>query len=583
MPDLAYRQPPAGQFRPVPRRGDAAEEVGDEIGDRLVRAFRDVEADALEHVDPAAAVDVPGGAALLGRGDGEFGQVVPVVLVAHLADEFLDDVLQGHDPGRTAVLVDDDGDGLLAAQPGQERLHGQRLRDEQRRLGDAADRGVQPVVGRDREGVLEVGHADDLVDPLPVDGEAREAGGPGQVDHVLGGGRRLQGADLHARRHHVLRGQLAQGERADEEVGRVLFQGSRPGPSAGRGDQFTGGAGGGQLVGGLDAEGADQAVGDRVESGDDRAEEAGEDVLGARDEAGDLHRLRHRPVLGHQLADHHLHGGGQQHADDHGDTGHGAFGYADGGEGAVEYLRERRFGEHADDEGGDGDAELGAGELERQLLERAHHLEGPAVTLGRGLLGLRPLDGDEAELGGHEEAVGEDQQERGSEEQQGDGHAAASRCREGAAQVLQDDPSIAGRSHSSISREPPPSGGGTAEAEARRKRLREQINQDMGRCGRGDGPESDLILSGSVPDAKPHRPRHGAGSALTRLGLGDRPGLHQRPKDPGVLDGALPGDARLDAERGQAGAVGEVEEDPGVAGPQVHLHDLRPAQTAPAG
>ena len=63
------------------------------------------------------------------------------MLVADLADEFLDDVLQGDDAGRAAVLVDDDGDGLLAAQPLQEGLHGQRLRDEQRGLGDPARRG----------------------------------------------------------------------------------------------------------------------------------------------------------------------------------------------------------------------------------------------------------------------------------------------------------------------------------------------------------------------------------------------------------------------------------------------------------
>ena len=81
-------------------------------------------------------------------------------------------------------------------------------------------------------------------------------------------------------------------------------------------------------------------------------------------------------------------------------------------------------------------------------------VRGPSVAFGGGLLGVGPLDRDEAELGRHEEAVGEDQQERRPEEQQGDGHAAASICREGAAQVLQDDPSIAGGSHSSGSRGP---------------------------------------------------------------------------------------------------------------------------------
>ncbi len=398
------------------------------------------------------------------------------MLVADLTDEFLDDVLQGDDAGRAAVLVDDDGDGLLAAQPRQQRAHGQRLGDQQGGLRDAADGGAQPVVGGHREGVLEVHHADDLVDPLPVDGEAGQAGGAGEVDDVLRGGGGLQRADLHARRHDVLGGQVGQRQGPYEEVGGVLLQGAGLGRVAGQGDQLAGGAGGGQLLGGLDAQGPYQPVGDGVERGDHRPEEPGEGVLRAGDEPGDLERPGHRPVLGHELADHHLHGGGQEHADDHGHAGHDAPGEAGGGEGAVEQFGERRFGEHADDEGGDGDAELGAGELEGQLLEGVHDRTGAAVAVGGGLLGLGALDGDEAELGGHEEAVGEDQHEGRSEEQQGGGHEAAATdparrgsalCRAGAAQVLQDDPSIAGGSHSSNSRSPwAPGAGRTAGAEA---------------------------------------------------------------------------------------------------------------------
>ena len=230
--------------------------------------------------------------------------------------------------------------------------------------------------------------------------------------------------------------------------------------------------------------------------GDHRAEEAGEGVLRARDETHDLQRLGHRPVLGHQLADHHLHGRGQQHADDHGDTGDGALGDAGREERAVQQLGERGLGEHADDERGDGDAELGAGELEGQLLERLDDRTGPSVALGGGLLGVGRLDRHQAELGRHEESVGENQQERRSEEQQGDGHDAAACayarigsavCRQGAAQVLQDDPSIAGEGHSSGSWNPWGAGRRTG-AEAQRIRLRHQINQDRGVVRQGGAP-----------------------------------------------------------------------------------------------
>ena len=48
----------------------------------------------------------------------------------------------------------------------------------------------------------------------------------------------------------------------------------------------------------------------------------------------------------------------------------------------------------------------------------AHHGAGPAVALGGGALGVRPVDGDQAEFGGHEEAVGEDQKECRAEQQE---------------------------------------------------------------------------------------------------------------------------------------------------------------------
>ncbi len=142
-------------------------------------------------------------------------------------------------------------------------------------------------------------------------------------------------------------------------------------------------------------------------------------MLRAGDEARDLHRPGHRPVLRHEFADHHLHGGREQHADHDGHAGHRALGQAGAGERAVQQLGQGRFGQHADDQGGDGDAELGAGELERQFAQGRDDAVGAPVAGRGGLLGVRPLDGDEAELGGHEESVGQDQQERGCEKQQG--------------------------------------------------------------------------------------------------------------------------------------------------------------------
>jgi hypothetical protein len=104
VPDLGDAQPPAGQLRGVADGGDPPEQVGDQPGDGLVRALRGLQADPGEGVDPAAAVGVPRGAAVLGGRLGQLGQVDGVVLVADLADQLLDDVLQGDDPGGAAVL-----------------------------------------------------------------------------------------------------------------------------------------------------------------------------------------------------------------------------------------------------------------------------------------------------------------------------------------------------------------------------------------------------------------------------------------------------------------------------------------------
>ncbi len=256
----------------------------------------------------------------------------------------------------------------------------------------------------------------------------------------------------------MLGGESGQRERPDEEVGGVLFQRSGAGRVPGQGAQLARGAGGGQLVGGLDAQEPHQPVGQGVEEGDHRAQQGGEAGLRSGDEAGHLERPGDRPVLGHEFADDHLDGRGQQHADDDADAGHGARGEPGGGERSGEELGEGRFGEHAHHQGGEGDAELGAGELEGEFAQGVDDGAGPSVALGGGALRVGPVHGDEPELGRHEESVGEDEEEGRREEQQGGGHEAAA-SGEGAAQVLPDDPSIAGRSHS-LGRRKNPAGPG---------------------------------------------------------------------------------------------------------------------------
>ncbi len=144
--------------------------------------------------------------------------------------------------------------------------------------------------------------------------------------------------------------ELAQREGPYEEVGGVLFQGAGLGRMADQGNQFAGGAGGGHLLGRFHAERPHEAVGYGVEAGDDRPEGSGEDLLRAGHEPGHLQRPGDGPVLRDELADDHLDGGGEQHAQEDGDAGDGSRGQAGRRERPGQQSGEGRFAEHADHE-----------------------------------------------------------------------------------------------------------------------------------------------------------------------------------------------------------------------------------------
>ena len=83
----------------------------------------------------SAAVDHPGAFAHrphAGHGD--------VVLIGDVADDLLDDVLQGHHPHQRAVLVDHQGEMLAALAEGLELFQqGGGFGDEPRRRGQSGD------------------------------------------------------------------------------------------------------------------------------------------------------------------------------------------------------------------------------------------------------------------------------------------------------------------------------------------------------------------------------------------------------------------------------------------------------------
>ena len=106
--------------------------------------------------------------------------------------------------------------------------------------------------------------------------------------------------------------------------------------------------------------------------------------------------------------------------------------------GAVDQLGDRRLGQEADGQVGDGDPDLGAGELGGQRAQRRLDARGAGVTGGGGLVDLRPVDGDEGELRGDEDAARRDEEQRGPAQQEPLGHRVApgEACGDGRAGAL---------------------------------------------------------------------------------------------------------------------------------------------------
>jgi len=99
-----------------------------------------------------------------------------------------------------------------------------------------------------------------------------------------------------------------------------------------------------------------------------------------------------------------------------GDAVHGTA--RDRGEDRPQQRCERGFGEVPGEQRGDRDAELGAGQLERELPQRpADRTCRPVPRLGVPA-DLGPVDGDERELGRDEERVAGGQQDEGNQRKQ---------------------------------------------------------------------------------------------------------------------------------------------------------------------
>src|SRR5438094_7350037 len=143
----------------VPDLRHAAESREDQSGHGLVVVARQLRLQhLLQILDAKQAADQ-----ILAAAKVEDGDLFLLVLVGDLADDLLDDVLEGDDPRRAAILVDDDGDlHVLALQLAQQFGDLLRLRDEVRRPGQLAHGSLLVL----EDEVEEVLHVDDAGDPV---------------------------------------------------------------------------------------------------------------------------------------------------------------------------------------------------------------------------------------------------------------------------------------------------------------------------------------------------------------------------------------------------------------------------------
>jgi hypothetical protein len=177
------------------RLRDAAEQRHDESAERL-DAGR-VETGAQQR-PPVARAQVPGEdvGVLIEPSD---RRLLGARLLADLADDLLEDMLQRHQPGRAAVLVHHDGDGIARmGEVAQQRLDRLRLRHEPHRAEQAVDLrlGMEEHVAREE-------HADHVVGGALVGEHAFLAVDLHEFGKPFGAGGHVEERHIHARRHQL--------------------------------------------------------------------------------------------------------------------------------------------------------------------------------------------------------------------------------------------------------------------------------------------------------------------------------------------------------------------------------------------
>jgi len=291
-----HRDPVAGDLDRVARRRQFAERREHVARDGLVGSLRQPDRGLLgELVQVEQAVHLDFALRQLGG-----GRLARVVLVPDVADELLDQVLEGDDARGAAVLVDHDRQvDALAAHLGKRGEHGLADRQELDRPDHLVDEGR--LVGRGgAEQVPDVHEPDDVVVRALVDGQPRVGDARGDARGLADRRARGEELDLGARPQHLADLPLARVEDLADDAPLVDAQRLRAGHELAH---FLFGHGLAALPG-VGAEQPDHQVDRDGEQPDDGPRQAGDHVERGRGEQRDPHGALQREALRGQFAEH---------------------------------------------------------------------------------------------------------------------------------------------------------------------------------------------------------------------------------------------------------------------------------------
>ena len=305
-----------------------------------------------------------------------------VALVEDVADHLLGDVLQGQHPVEPAELVDDDrqlapaGPQLLQGggqrqRPGHDHRRGARVLTvtlPQRSRGTSSSSARPTMPTTSSTSCATTGNRECGLVPQEVDDVRQRRGG-------------RHGVDVDARGHRLFRAERPVRQPALEQEGELLVERAA---LAGLVDdvlQVRGGGARGELLDRFDADRPQQPVGGGVEEADQRAGDREVDLRRAAQRAGQRDRAGDGEVLRRQLADDHLEDGREDEHEGDGDGEASRIREVGDAEQVGQRDPDEGLTRVPDQQGGDGDPELGAREGEGEPSRDVERAGGRGVAL----------------------------------------------------------------------------------------------------------------------------------------------------------------------------------------------------------